>query len=273
MNIVTIKDSTFYQIVNQLQNPFLDIRKTGMKFSDLSKMTFNSFSVVAETTKSNNFVGMDYEFIDANYIPENVMPELVRDGKVIHFTNCFDKKLPTKELEDYLKEHTAKGYLTSKEKEEVFATISVYIKPQITEKNGERLLDLYMEPAPDCDDVFKTYSEDQKIVRMKYALLLLDHIESRLKKDRHRIKRYMPTPEQKESIEKEDKEVIYEPITIKDITVQYVYEPHIARKYQRHCEAWGVRGHYRQLKNGEIIYIKPYIKGKGKIKQTTYKFE
>lgn len=28
------------------------------------------------------------------------------------------------------------------------------------------------------------------------------------------------------------------------------------------CEAWGVRGHYRRYKNGKVVYIKPYVKGK-----------
>ena len=32
----------------------------------------------------------------------------------------------------------------------------------------------------------------------------------------------------------------------------------------RHCEAWGVRGHYRHYKNGTVVYIKPYVKGTNK---------
>ena len=28
------------------------------------------------------------------------------------------------------------------------------------------------------------------------------------------------------------------------------------------CPAWGVRGHFRHYKNGQIVFIKPYVKGK-----------
>lgn len=41
----------------------------------------------------------------------------------------------------------------------------------------------------------------------------------------------------------------------------------------RHCEAWEVVGHYRHYKDGRVIYIAPYCKGKNKnaIKGKTYK--
>lgn len=28
------------------------------------------------------------------------------------------------------------------------------------------------------------------------------------------------------------------------------------------CESWGVRGHYRHYKNGKVVFVKPYVKGK-----------
>ena len=31
-----------------------------------------------------------------------------------------------------------------------------------------------------------------------------------------------------------------------------------------HCDAWGVRGHYRYLKSGKVSYVKPYVKGRKK---------
>lgn len=41
---------------------------------------------------------------------------------------------------------------------------------------------------------------------------------------------------------------------------------------QRHTESWSVRGHQRHLKSGKVIWIKPYIKGKGAVKKPkTYK--
>lgn len=43
------------------------------------------------------------------------------------------------------------------------------------------------------------------------------------------------------------------------------------RHYSRYTESWTVRGHYRQLKDGSRIYIKPYNKGKGKPEKKTYR--
>ena len=31
-----------------------------------------------------------------------------------------------------------------------------------------------------------------------------------------------------------------------------------------HCDAWGVRGHYRYLKAGKVSYVKPYVQGRKK---------
>lgn len=36
------------------------------------------------------------------------------------------------------------------------------------------------------------------------------------------------------------------------------------------CTAWGVSGHYRHLKDGRVIWIKPYIKGKDRDKPEAY---
>lgn len=53
--------------------------------------------------------------------------------------------------------------------------------------------------------------------------------------------------------------------------VIYEYEPsNVHREFTRHCEAWSVRGHYRQYKSGKTIFIKPYIKGKGRLSQKQY---
>lgn len=47
----------------------------------------------------------------------------------------------------------------------------------------------------------------------------------------------------------------------------------IIRKYERHinhsrhnmtCEHWEVKGHFRHYKNGKVVYIKPFSKGKNK---------
>lgn len=34
--------------------------------------------------------------------------------------------------------------------------------------------------------------------------------------------------------------------------------------YEYHCECWEVRGHYRKLKDGRIVFVKPYKKGKNR---------
>lgn len=47
----------------------------------------------------------------------------------------------------------------------------------------------------------------------------------------------------------------------------------VVRKYERHinknkkhvtCDYWEVKGHFRHYKNGKVVYVKPYSKGKNK---------
>lgn len=33
------------------------------------------------------------------------------------------------------------------------------------------------------------------------------------------------------------------------------------RKYEKHTESFGVRGHYRTYKNGKVVWVRPYTKG------------
>lgn len=43
------------------------------------------------------------------------------------------------------------------------------------------------------------------------------------------------------------------------------------KKYNKHTQSWGVRGHYRTLKSGKKIFVKAYIKGdKSKYKSKNY---
>lgn len=45
------------------------------------------------------------------------------------------------------------------------------------------------------------------------------------------------------------------------------------RKYSKMKESWGVRGHWRKLKDGKEVWIKPYVKGdKDKKEPEVYKF-
>ena len=54
-------------------------------------------------------------------------------------------------------------------------------------------------------------------------------------------------------------------------SIRYRYDPHEpTRKNQRHCEMWGVRGHYRHYQSGKVVFVKPHVKGKGAMKDTNY---
>lgn len=35
------------------------------------------------------------------------------------------------------------------------------------------------------------------------------------------------------------------------------------RKYEKHTESFGVRGHYRHYKSGKVVWVSPYVKGNG----------
>ena len=59
------------------------------------------------------------------------------------------------------------------------------------------------------------------------------------------------------------------PIKIAD-GISYVWEYENPRSFNRHCEAWGVRGHYRHYKNGKVVFIHPYIKGSGRLKDSLF---
>lgn len=50
-------------------------------------------------------------------------------------------------------------------------------------------------------------------------------------------------------------------------TIKGRYAPSTgATARMRHCEAWEVVGHYRHYKNGKVVYIAPFCKGKNKAK-------
>lgn len=37
--------------------------------------------------------------------------------------------------------------------------------------------------------------------------------------------------------------------------------PDVKRRYERHTDSWGVRGHYRTYKSGRVVWVKGYTKG------------
>jgi len=56
---------------------------------------------------------------------------------------------------------------------------------------------------------------------------------------------------------------VYKPIVMKD-----PQEP--IREYNRHIQAWSVRGHYRKNKNGSISWVAQHTKGKGELESRAY---
>lgn len=102
-----------------------------------------------------------------------------------------------------------------------------------------------------------------------FAFRIFKYIQYEASKSYKRVstvKKYL-----KRDLERGDS-VEYRPIKLGS-GISIVINPKIEdhQKYTRHCEAWGVRGHYRHYKNGKVVFIKPYTKGKGKIKDTIYK--
>ena len=54
------------------------------------------------------------------------------------------------------------------------------------------------------------------------------------------------------------------------ITYQFVKEYNDVRPYERHTEAWMVRGHIRHYKSGKEVFIPSYKKGHGVINDKEY---
>ena len=54
----------------------------------------------------------------------------------------------------------------------------------------------------------------------------------------------------------------------KGVVFTHVYDN--TRHYERRTEAWSVRGHYRHCKSGKVVFIPPFTKGKGEIKDKNY---
>lgn len=49
--------------------------------------------------------------------------------------------------------------------------------------------------------------------------------------------------------------------TVRKYTVGGEMLNELPRKYERHTESWGVRGHYRTYKSGRVVWVRPYTKG------------
>ena len=50
-------------------------------------------------------------------------------------------------------------------------------------------------------------------------------------------------------------------LTVRRYTIGSEVLGELPRKYERHTESWGVRGHYRTYKSGKTVWVRPYTKG------------
>ena len=50
-------------------------------------------------------------------------------------------------------------------------------------------------------------------------------------------------------------------LTVRKYTIGSEVLSELPRKYERHTDSWGVRGHYRTYKSGKTVWVRPYTKG------------
>lgn len=50
-------------------------------------------------------------------------------------------------------------------------------------------------------------------------------------------------------------------LTVRKYVVSEELLSELPRKYERHTDSWGVRGHYRTYKSGKTVWVRPFIKG------------
>jgi len=261
MNIIEIPYETIQKVIYRKPDVSKMITLVG-----LSQLSVPEFHVTATSQKGYiNLIDFQFKLVDYEDLPTGIMPDYVPPGKIIKFINHYEKKDPNINL------YAAQD--ENKIIEETFESLGLYIHPQIIYRDGKRMFDLYTKPIEGYEERTGRFSKEQIIRRSIIAMNILHFVESKLKKERHIIKRIMPTPEQINQAEKSGKPYVSQAIVIKDISIRYVYEPHETKKYKRHCEAWGVRGHYRHYKSGKIVYVRPHTKGSGRKKTTVYKFE
>ena len=50
-------------------------------------------------------------------------------------------------------------------------------------------------------------------------------------------------------------------LTVRKYTIGSEVLSELPRRYERHTDSWGVRGHYRTYKSGKTVWVKAYTKG------------
>lgn len=241
MNIIQLKSEDSFDLDVSNVSPFdtnaIKSFRFWTQYIDLEKLTFHDAEVYI-----NNKQSIIYKLVDA---PKEIDPECVADKKALLL------RIPT-------------------EREGKLRDAGILLKPQY--RNGKFELLRYPCRLTTGDDFWDS-TKDEFICMFSltlHATKIIRKIELVTKSRIQVIEKERPTPQQVEEANKTGNKYISRPITIKNITIRYVYEPHPTRKINYTCEAWNVRGHYRHYKTGKIIYVKPYIKGSGKVKNTTY---
>lgn len=124
-----------------------------------------------------------------------------------------------------------------------------------------------------CLDDFCTEEKNSLVFNAAAYMCLFAKIQSEAMKSQKRIIKMCDSI--KTGSKKDDKKQIdYRPIILSH-GIQYIYQKGSTSHtdFVRHCEAWSVRGHFRHYKSGKTIYISPYQKGSGRLKDTTYKIK
>ena len=123
---------------------------------------------------------------------------------------------------------------------------------------------------------FDDFSEEQKYeigVAATTWFAIFAKVQTDAMKSQKKIIK-MCDPIKTRSKKYDQKDIYYKPILLSP-GIQYIYQkgPSNRTEFVRHCEAWSVRGHFRHYKSGKTIYISPFQKGSGRLKDTTYKIK
>lgn len=154
----------------------------------------------------------------------------------------------------------------------------ILIRLSLVDINGTPFLDYWIEPSlnEDLNTWLDERTDGKALLKMASVLLnAFYYIQTRMLREKQRIIKFQNREIERQNGEKSDNAKAKEQRKIKIGCIQYLYI-HIddpereARVYQRRAEAWNVRGHYRHLKSGKRVFIRPYTKGKGRIKQIEY---
>lgn len=160
----------------------------------------------------------------------------------------------------------------------VKAVTAFYFNISLTTHEGEPCTDWYVEPYNDAAVEFFNACEksEDSLGYVLMAAIPFDIIQRKAMEREARIRKITERTRAKAggrpgSGASASSAVI--PLS-GGITWRYEYdpaEPHEPRRYARHAESWAVRGHYRHLRSGKVVYVRPHVKGGGRLKDTRYK--